>query len=537
MMSTNVVGLDLGTHTVKVCELVTTFKKFELVGFGMETVEHEGERASLADIAAAARRLLEQRGDLLDPIYCSLPADYVSTLTLEFPFASPKKIEQTLPFQLEEALPVDLDQIVWDWQIVESRPDGATTVLVAYVKRTHFETFIETLQAAGVDPKVVGIGALSYFNLFDYVIGDSTGAAAVLDLGHVHAELAVFDAGRPVVVRHIRGGGLDVTRMLANAFQVSLEQAERGKLAEGFVALPRTVTEPGFVVDTGQTSRSDLVSQACHLALQPIVREVKRSLVAHAEATGRGIDRLYITGGTSQLRGLEAYLGLLLGIEIVQLDPLNVPFSRLVEGGERLRPYAGKALAAPLRAFNARHQSHINLRKGDFAYTGDFGFMRGRLITLGAAAVLIVILAAMVAVSKKRVLEAENAALTAQVKAISKVVLGEETDDADRVFNTMMAAEGSAAKLIPQVTAFQLLAEVSGRIDNDLIIDVDQFDIDLDRKKLEIRGRTESGGDVERLVEVLEGHPCFKNKVSKDKVEKSMEEKTKFRLTASSGCS
>ena len=42
---------------------------------------------------------------------------------------------------------------------------------------------------------------------------------------------------------------------------------------------------------------------------------------------------------------------------------------------------------------------------------------------------------------------------------------------------------------------------------------------------------------MERLVEVLEGHPCFKNKVSKDKVEKSMEEKTKFRLTASSGCS
>jgi len=531
-MNTKVVGLDLGTHAVKICELVTTFKKFELVGASMEPVVAEGERATLEEIAAAARRLLEQRGALLDPIYCSLPADFVSTLTLEFPFSAPKKIEQALPFQLEEALPVDLDQVVWDWQLVEARADGQSTVLVAYVKRALFESFIETLKAAGVDPKVVGIGALSYFNLFDYVIDESAGAVAVLDIGHVHAELAVFDGSKPAVVRHIRGGGLDVTRALAQAFQVSLEQAERGMLAEGVVALPSAPSQ----LD-GTASRAELITQACHSALQPLVREVKRSLVAHAEASGHTIDRLYITGGTSQLRGLEAYLSLLLGVSIQRLDPLSVPFSRLVEGGDRLRPFVGKALAAPLRAFNARHQSHINLRKGDFAYTGDFSFMRGRIITLAAAAVLVVILAAMVAVSKKRVLEAENAALTAQVRAISKVVLGEETDDADRVFNAMMAAESSAAKLIPQVTAFQLLAEVSGRIEYDLVIDVDQFDVDLDRKKLEMRGRTESGGDVERLVEVLEGHPCFKNKVSKDKVEKSMEEKTKFRLTASSGCS
>ena len=68
------------------------------------------------------------------------------------------------------------------------------------------------------------------------------------------------------------------------------------------------------------------------------------------------------------------------------------------------------------------------------------------------------------------------------------------------------------------------------------LVDLDPFEMDLERKKLEIKGRTSSGGEVERLVDVLEGHRCFKDKVSKDKVEKSMDEKTKFRLTATSGC-
>lgn len=538
-MSTKVVGLDLGTHMVKVCELVTTFRNYELVGFAAEGVEAEGGgKPSVAEIAQAARRLLERRGLLLEPIFCAMPPENVSTLTVELPFAQPKKIEQALPFQLEELLPVDLDTLVYDYQIVKQRPDGSVTLIVAYVKRTVFEELVEALQAAGVDPKVVGIGALGFDPLIDNALGvDAPGSVAVLDLGHVHTELAILENGSTTTVRAIRGGGLDITKMLANAFQVTTEQAERGKHAEGVVALPTSDrTRPDFVVDSGQTTRRDLIVQACHAALQPIVREVKRTLVSHSDATGTGVDRLFLTGGTSLLRGLPEYLSTLLGVEVVFLDPLNVPFNRLTEGGDRLRAYAAKTLGVALRGFDRMRRSQINFRKGDYAYTGDFSYLRGRLITLAGAAVLIMLLGGMVAVTKMRVLEAEHAALAAQVKAMSVAIVGEETDDVDRLWNVMLAAGDNPAKLVPQVSAFQVLAEVSERVKPDLVVDLDQFEMDLERKKLEIKGRTSSGGEVERLVDVLEGHHCFKDKVSKDKVEKSMDEKTKFRLTATSGC-
>ena len=539
-MSTKVVGLDLGTHMVKVCELVTTFRNYELVGFGAEGVESEaGGKPTTLEIAQAARRLLESRGLLLEPIYCTLPPEQISTLTVDLPFSQPKKIEQALPFQLEEVLPVELDTLIYDYQIVQSKPDGGSTVLVAYVKRDLFEGFLQALQEVGVDPKIVGISALSYGQLVDTVLGaEAQAPLAVLDIGHAHTELVVLENGTPAIVRSIRGGGLDVTRMLANAFQVSLEQAERGKHAEGFVALPagQDATRPNFVVDTGQTTRRDLISQASHAALQPIVREVKRSLVAHADATGISVERLFLTGGTSLLRGLPEYLSALLGVEVLLLDPLNVPFNRLAEGGDRLRPYAAKVLGVALRAFERTRRAQINFRKGEHAYTGDFSFMRGRIITLAAAGVLILLLAGIVAATKKRVLEAEHAALAAQVKALSLPIVGEETDDVDRVWQVMLAASENPAKLVPQVSAFEILAELSQRVQADLVVDVDSFEMDLDRKKLEIKGRTSSGGEVEHLVDVLSGHHCFKDKVTKDKVEKTMEDKTKFRLTATSGC-
>ncbi len=538
-MNTKVVGLDLGTHAVKVCELVTTFRNTELVGFASEPVEvgehGDDKRPTLEAMAQAARRLLERRGLTLEPIYTAVPADYVTTLTLEFPFSQPKKIAQVLPFQLEELVPVELDELIYDYQVLKTNEAGKTQVLVAYVKRALFQSFIETLSAAGVDPKVVGIGATAYDTLLEYDLrAETSEPVAVLDLGHVHTELAIFDHGVPVLVRNILGGGLDVTRNLGSAFHVGMEQAERGKLSEGAISLPGDLTRSPSGVDP---TRRELIAQACHAALQPVVREVKRSLVSHSDQSGRSLSRLYITGGASQLRGLPEYLSTLLGIDVIPFDPFADAHHRLPDESGKTGPYAAKAIAVATRAGLSRRSSTVNFRKGDFAYTGDFGFLRGRIVTLAAAALLVVLLAAMVVVTKKRVLQAEHDALTNQVRSLSKALLGEETDDVDRIFTVMMAADHDEAKHIPQESGLQLLADVSESIGSDISIELDVFEIDLERKKLELKGRTGSGGDVERLVEALERHRCFKNKVTQDKLEKTMDEKTKFRLTATSQCS
>ena len=104
-MTTKIVGLDLGLHTVKACELVTTFRNFELVGFSTEPVEaQEDERPDFSELAQAAKRLLERRGLLGETLFCALPAHTYSTVVLEFPFDQPKKIESVLPFQINSSM-------------------------------------------------------------------------------------------------------------------------------------------------------------------------------------------------------------------------------------------------------------------------------------------------------------------------------------------------------------------------------------------------------------------------------------------------
>ncbi|MEZ4474639.1 MAG: hypothetical protein R3F60_28405 [bacterium] len=53
---------------------------------------------------------------------------------------------------------------------------------------------------------------------------------------------------------------------------------------------------------------------------------------------------------------------------------------------------------------------------------------------------------------------------------------------------------------------------------------------------MQIQGKTNVAGDVERLVDAIRQTSCFSSRVNKERVEKSMDDKTKFRLSASSTC-
>lgn len=551
-MATKIVGLDLGTHSVKVCELVSAFRNYELVGFGSEPVAIAADdQAELGEIAAAAQRLIERRGLTNETIICALPPSMVSSVTLEFPFDKPKQIQATLAFELDEVIPFDVEDVVHDYQIIETRDDGTSRVLVSFVPEEALTEFLAVLEGVGIDPKIVSVGSLAWFNLYESVLGESTEAVAVLDIGHTHSELCIFDEAAPSNIRDIPVGGRHVTAALAEVFKVEGEQAERGKLAEGMIVRGETETS---VQGESAPSRQQLISDTCRGAMWPVVREVRRSLAAHSIQAGHPVSRVLITGGGSQLNGLDRWLQEHVGVKVEHLDPLQGGFNKLAEGGDRLRPYAGRALALGLRT--VQRQSQLNFRKGDHAYTGDFGFLRGRLITLAVSMVMIIVLAAMVALSRKQVLEAKHQNLLDKSAALSVEIFGRERceeasdcesnvemqcienvciADAQGLADTVTASRKEEAA-IPEVSAFEVLRDLSEQISFDLKVDVDQLDIDMSRNKMALRGRTESGGDVERLVDSIKKTQCFSSRVNKEKVEKAMDDRTKFRLSATSNC-
>ena len=286
----------------------------------------------------------------------------------------------------------------------------------------------------------------------------------------------------------------------------------------------------------GELDRQSLMGQACQEAMSHIVREVKRSLAAHEIATGHSVQRIFVTGGASRLRDLPTYLSHALQTEVRLLEPLDVPFNRLAAQKDALNPFVSKSLALSVQPHIRPSKDDINLRREEFTYTGDFGMLRGQILSVALAVVCMIIMGSFVAITKKNVLEAEHTVLKSEISKLSNEILGVEGEDVDLLLSTVAANKGKTEKSIPKASAFQLLSQVSEEIAVELKMDVNHFELSLASNKLQLRGKTGSGGDVERLVESLQRIKCLKQ-VKKERVEKSVDDRTKFRVSATSTCS
>ena len=439
----------------------------------------------------------------------------------------PKKIDAILPFQLEDAIPFDLEDVVFDYQVLETSPDGNSRILCVYMRTRELAELLAALAQYDIDPKRVSLGPLSLFNLYDHLIGEENlSGVAILDLGHNHSELTIFDQGRPQVIREISGGGSDITDAIADAFKVGRAESEQGKIERGAVGVQNSALGD---------EQEDLMVQTCEKALQPIMTEVQRSIGSYELKNQASIQRIYLTGGSSQLNGVAAYLSRHIGIPVQDLEPADASFVRLSNREPAVGAYMTKSMALSVQAFARQHRSQVNLRQGDFIYTGDFGFLRGRIISVTLALVLMFVMGALVAVSKKRVLEAENARLKGEVAKLSQEITGEENDDIQFLVATVNSEEEEVGKEIPQHSALFYLARISELIGPEIEVELDKAHIDVEKKRIVLKGKTSTASDVDVIADALRADKCFR-KAKSEGTKKSMDDKAKFKLNIPLSC-
>jgi general secretion pathway protein L len=132
-MAQRILGLDLGAHAVKAVLVESTFRGFVVAGTARAPVAASEGDASPARWTAAVKALLAESGLSFDSAVVALPGAGASSLTVTLPFADPRRIEQTIGFEVEGQIPFDLADVAWDWQPLSVR-DGKTDLLVSVVR-------------------------------------------------------------------------------------------------------------------------------------------------------------------------------------------------------------------------------------------------------------------------------------------------------------------------------------------------------------------------------------------------------------------
>jgi general secretion pathway protein L len=545
-MAQRILGLDLGANAVKAVLLESTFRGYVVLdtarvplGEAPAAPTGEGQPAprtaaiGMGRYAAAARSLLGSNGWRFDAAVVAFPGTGVSTSVVTLPFADPRRIEQTVGFEVEGQIPFDLADVSWDWQPLGTA-EGKTDLLVAVARKDELAALLAALGEAQVDPRAIVPAGAAYAALAQAsALGPPAAegappaegrAEAVLDVGLERTSVCILAPGGACeAARTFPFGTSHVARALAR--ELGLSEAEGGALlaAEGGgPALPEALAA---------RARDPRAAEALRRALVPLVRELRATIRTWRLRAGkREIARLHLAGEVARLPGLPEVLA-------PEVEGAVAPLALSGPAAERIpaadAPGLALALALALRGHLGARAGRLNLRRGTLAYTRDFEHLKGRVARLGLYAAAIVLLAIVSAGVKAFALSRQEAALDRALCDAETKIIGRCYPNFEEA-QAVLRGRGTAGAALPRVSAVELFGELAEKVPPGVPIRLDRIEITKDR--LHLQGTTDAAENVDKIAAALKGSRCFGDARSGGARRRASDNKFEFSIDATLTC-
>lgn len=539
-----VVGIDLGSHSVKVSVLEGSFGRFESKGYFVRAVAQDAEQApDLARKLEALAQLKDDIGGKADVVTTTFPAEAASMRVVELPFADARQVEKTVPFEVEAIVPFELDDMILASRILSLAP-GSSKVLVGLAEREAIRALVDGLAALGLDPRNVMLDAEALEHL------SSGGVQAIVDMGHTRTLVTLTKDGKIVATRALLGGGRDVTLALARQLGIPYAEAEERKHRVGIVregprrttaavewedeevtaARPVPPVDPTSLPDGDEIEISDdLMTSAeitnSHGPEVEIVREVLATLLAEIRSTLISLEdqskvdigEIVLVGGTAAMAGLREWMQLALGVPVRRLAVTDEPPPGVPAESLALVNVVGQ------RASSTRSVKLLELRKDDLVYRGDITAMRN-IAAYGAVAALAFIVVGVGLFGYRHFQLSRNLdALDDQLRAgILETYPGVDEGRLKDATTAKAIAQELTVSAVSKVDALKalhttepptlaLLREVSEAVPPGDEARIDVTEMTISEGSLSFDAETDSFNTATKIENTLREHPRFKD--------------------------
>jgi type IV pilus assembly protein PilM len=315
-----VVGLDIGTSSVKALELKETSRGYQLVNFAVNPIQPQavvdGAIMDANAIIESITQLFRDTKIRNRNVVMGISGHSVIVKKISLPEMSAEELEESIHWEAEQYIPFDIDDVSLDFEILEtSSPteEGKMDVILVAVKRDKIDEATSLVIQAGLTPVVVDLEAFALQNAYEINYEIEVGKnVALIDVGAGVMNINVIQEGVSVFTRDISVGGNQYTEALQKELNVSYDQAEsikKGDIVEG--------------VDQAQ------VLPVIEAVSDNLAMEIQRSFdFFRATASEREIQKIVLSGGTARIRGLDEFISQRLGVPVIINNPFqNIKFS------------------------------------------------------------------------------------------------------------------------------------------------------------------------------------------------------------------
>lgn len=311
--SKKVIGLDIGTSTIKMAELDVSRKSSTLVSFAMVPTPQGciagGEVIDAVVLASAIRQLLDETKTKRKLVATGLWGNSVIVKKISIPKMDMKLIGEQIRWEAEQYIPFDINEVSLDHKVMErSINQDPMEVLIIAAKNEQVMRCTEAIESVGLQLSVLDVSGFALANTFEANYEEyHTQTVALLNVGASVTNFVVVDRGEIVFCRDIPVGGITYTGEIQKALGISPEEAESMKLS----------------LVSGQPTPEEVsnVIQSTH----PFVcDEINGSFDFFSNTNPSGpIGSCFVTGGAARTPGFLTHLSQTSKISCLALDPFK----------------------------------------------------------------------------------------------------------------------------------------------------------------------------------------------------------------------
>ncbi|OGH69831.1 MAG: hypothetical protein A2754_02200 [Candidatus Magasanikbacteria bacterium RIFCSPHIGHO2_01_FULL_47_8] len=331
-----ILGIDIGTSSVKIVELTKSGDKIELTNYG-QFVDFRGQLQSTtlqvlsSQVGDVIKGIVQEAGMKERSAAIAVPMFSGFTTVITMPSIPDEELSQAVTYEAKKYIPLPLGEVKFEWSKLDNNPaaeKGTMDLLIVAVTNELINRYQEAAKLSNIDLRYIELDA---FSLARALVGPSDGPTLIIDIGALSTALIIVDKEWPMYTRTSEVAGREFTKLLARSLGTDFKRAESlkykiGVHSAGGIILP--------LVDS-------------------LLAEAKRIIDDYAKARKMAIQRVILSGGSSNTPGLLEYAVKALGKETVIANPFrDIIYPRELEPViQKMAPAYCIAVGLALREF------------------------------------------------------------------------------------------------------------------------------------------------------------------------------------------
>jgi len=303
-------GLDIGSHAIKICQVAKSGDDFKLVSLGSaklpEGAVEDGILQEPEEVAKTITTLLSNLKIKEKKVAISISGYSVIVKKINLSVMEEKDLDDYIQTEVGQYIPFDIEDVYLDYQDLHTNTEDydRTDVMLVAAKKEVVDGYLSMLQSAGLKVVIVDIGGFALENIYDanYSLDENV---ALVDIGATKMSINIVSQGISVLARDVVVGSRQLTDQIQNRFGITSDESEGLKL--GY--------EP---VEEKQKDLDEIFASTCtQWAL-----ELKKAIdLYYTNNPDIALSKIILSGGGSRVQGLDQFFAEEIGLEVEILNP------------------------------------------------------------------------------------------------------------------------------------------------------------------------------------------------------------------------